>query len=153
MFSIKNTRDFFCGLLLLAVGIIVISDSAKRSFGTAGNIGPAYFPFLLGLVLTILAIVILFFSLKTEQIVRMEKIGLKNLVLILGGAILFAALLLPAGLPIATIVMILVASRADRSLSMIQVLSTAAVLAVGSVLIFVTLLGQPIPILGSWFAL
>ena len=64
---------------------------------------------------------------------------------------LFGILIRPAGLLISTLVLVVVAGAAYRSRKPWPLLFYAIAMAVGCVVVFPWLLGQQIPILGSWF--
>ena len=70
---------------------------------------------------------------------------------VLGSALLFSLLLRPAGMLVAIVVMVAIASQAKRTLSPGKSLLVGAILAGGSAILFVNLLGQNIPLLGTWF--
>lgn len=61
--QIKNYRDFWAGILFMAFGLAFIVFSREYTMGTAAKMGPAYFPTLLGGLLTLLGAVISFLGL------------------------------------------------------------------------------------------
>ena len=60
--KIKSQRDFFSGLLLIFVGAAFAIGATNYNFGAAVRPGPGYFPFGLGIILTILGAIVLFTS-------------------------------------------------------------------------------------------
>jgi hypothetical protein len=78
------------------------------------------------------------------------QFALTKIALVLGAIVLFGLLLRGLGLVIAIIVIVVLSAYASRNFRW----STALVLAVGiaicSVIIFVALLGIPIPMIGTW---
>ena len=64
--KIKSQRDFWSGLMFVAVGIGFAWGATNYSFGAAARPGPGYFPFGLGILLAILGAFILFESLVVE---------------------------------------------------------------------------------------
>jgi hypothetical protein len=77
--------------------------------------------------------------------------GLATSMAVLGGAVLFGLLLRPAGRFVATAVLVAVGSFADDRARPGPVLGAAVLLATGASLVFGTLLGPSLPVLGSWF--
>ena len=72
--KIKSEKDFWSGLMFVAVGIGFAWGAHNYSFGTAARPGPAYFPFGLGVLMAILGAIILFKSLLIE-VVGGDRIG------------------------------------------------------------------------------
>ncbi len=64
--QIKNAKDFWAGLMFLAFGVFfAVYGAMYYQMGTAVRMGPAYFPTLLGGLLTLLGAIILATSLAT----------------------------------------------------------------------------------------
>lgn len=147
---VKKPKDLFSGLLFAAFGIFVFYVSLNYSFGTARRMGPGYFPGVLAALMVLIGAVLVvrsFFG-AAEPI---EKFSLKPMVLILLGSLLFGLLVRPAGLAPAIMAMIVVGSAGDASFRIVPAVATAAILALGSTILFVHLLGQPLPAFGYWF--
>jgi len=118
--------------------------------GTAGRMGPAYFPIVLGGMLSLIgaASLVRSFFRQGEPIGRLYW---KELTLVLVAVLLFGFLMRDAGLVPATLLLILISSYAGQKFN----LAKAVALAVGATLfavgLFVKLLGLPMPIFGPWF--
>ena len=54
MMSIRNPRDFWSGVLFVALGIATIVLSSKYTLGSSARRGPGYFPRILGILLIVL---------------------------------------------------------------------------------------------------
>ena len=145
---IRKPKDFYAGLLFLLVGILVLSIARRYSLGAASNMGPGYFPAALAILLMVLGGVLVIRSFWGAR-EGMESPSLRPTVLILGGSLMFGLLIRPAGLIISVLVMVLIAAMASRRISLMAAVLLSAGLAVGSTLVFVYLLGQPIPVLGD----
>lgn len=63
---LKNRKDFIAGLLFMAVGVYFAWSASRYTVGSAANMGPGYFPLLLGAVLTVLGSVVVFKALVFE---------------------------------------------------------------------------------------
>lgn len=117
--------------------------------GTAGRMGPAYFPTILGSLLALIGAV----GIARSFVRQGEAVGkfyVKELVLVLVAVLLFGLLMRGAGLVPAVLVLVLMAAYASPKFELIPTLLLAAGLAGFSVLVFVKLLGLPMPILGPW---
>ena len=98
--SIKSQKDFVSGLMFTAVGAGFAWNAAlSYDIGSASQMGPGYFPLVLGLVLVLLGGFIMFFALvvETPDGGVIGSIAWRPLVCILGANLLFGALL--GGLP------------------------------------------------------
>jgi hypothetical protein len=150
MEAIRRPKDFLTGLLFAVIGggVLVIAQGYK--FGTARQMGPGFFPTVLAVLLLVFAAILLVRGMLGER----DPIGafaVRPALYVLGSALLFSLLLRPAGLVPAIVVMVTLVSRAKRDLSLGMGILTGAVLAAGSALLFVYLLGQYIPLFGHWF--
>ena len=117
--------------------------------GTAMRMGPAFFPTVLGGLLTLIGLVAIGRALVSagQPVGRMAfaKLGLVTL-----ANVLFALLLRPLGLAASLIVLVVVSACASGRFRWPVALALAAGLAAGSSILFVWLLGLPIRIVGTW---
>ena len=163
--SIKSEKDFASGLLFIVTGGgFTWASTSSYTIGSASQMGPGYVPLVLGLVLTMLGGLILFFSLvvETPDGGKIGDIAWRPLVCILGANLAFGALLggvqsigLPSmGLMVAIVALTVIAAMADEAAFEIRrVLLLATVLAGGSYVIFIALLGLPMPIWPAFLVL
>ena len=118
--------------------------------GTAGRMGPAYFPTVLGGLLTLIgAIAVVRSLLRPGEPV--SKFYIKELVIILSAVLLFGFLMRGAGLVPAVLVIIMLSAYASPKFRLGQAALLAGGLAIFAVVVFVKLLGLPMPIFGPWF--
>jgi hypothetical protein len=118
--------------------------------GTAGRMGPAYFPTVLGALLAIVG----FIGVVRSFLRRGEAVGkfhVKNLLLVLVAVLLFGFMMRGAGLVPAALVLIVMSAYASPKFTWGATLLLAAGLALFAVVLFVKLLGLPIAIFGPWF--
>lgn len=148
--AIRNPKDFWSGAIFLGFGLAAVLIARNYSMGTAGNMGPAYFPTMIGALLTGVGAIAMVRSMVTEG-QSISRINWKGLALILGAAILFGLLVSGAGLPVATIVMVLVSGMASTNFKALPFLVFAIAMAVFCTLVFAVGLGLPLPIRGAWF--
>jgi hypothetical protein len=160
--SIKSQKDFFSGLMFMAVGAAFAWGATSYSVGTGARMGPGYFPLLLGVLLAILGGIVMFNSLVVET-PSGDKVGSfawKPIGYILGSNLAFGILLgglpsikLPSmGLMVAIYALVLIASKAGDSYKLRDVLILSTILAVGSYLAFIVLLKLQMPVWPTFIA-
>ncbi len=149
---IRNARDFWAGVIFLCFGLAAMLIGQDYSMGSAGRMGPAYFPMILSSLLVLIGVVSVIRSvfLCGEAI---PKFAIKGACLIIGATMLFGVLIRSAGLPIAIIVLVMVGGIASVKFKRLPFLAVAIGMAVFSVLVFVKGLALPMPILGTWFGI
>ena len=160
--TIKSQKDFWAGLMFMAVGIAFAWGSTNYNIGEGARMGPGYFPLMLGILLAILGLVITFTALvvQTENGDKVGAIAWRPLGFIIGANILFGVLLagvprfgIPAfGLIVAIYGLTFVAALAGDEYDTKEVAILATILAVGSYLAFVVLLKLQFPVWPSFIA-
>jgi putative tricarboxylic transport membrane protein len=146
---IRNPKDFMAGAIFTAAGLAAVLLGRQYSMGTATRMGPAYFPTTLGLVLVLIGLVVLArsFLQRGEPI---QGLAVRPMLLIIGATVLFGALLRGAGLLIALVALVVLSAWASRQFRWPVALALGVGLAAFSALMFVTALGLPLPLVGSW---
>ncbi len=154
--NIKSQKDFFSGLMFLAIGLAFAWGATTYSIGTGARMGPGYFPLLLGAMMVVLGAVITFNSLVIER-VGGDKIGkwaYKPLIYVIGANVLFGICLgglpsiklLPMGLMVGIYVLTFIASMAEAGWKFKNTLILATALAVISYVAFVKILKLQFPV-------
>ena len=141
-------RNVLLGLALGAIAVFVMVTASGYALGTARRMGPGYFPMLAGAVLAGFGVLLVLRGLLLGH-EPIQGFAMRPALAVLAGAAAFALLLERAGLVVAIAAMIAIAAPACRDLTMRAVIGLAAVLALGSAIVFVLLLGQPIPLAGA----
>jgi hypothetical protein len=154
--NIKSQKDFFSGLLFMAVGVAFAWGATKYSIGTGARMGPGYFPLMLGILLAILGGVITFKALvvETEDGQKVGGWAWKPLFFIITANLLFGLMLgglprisFPAfGLIAGIYALTFVASLAGEEFKFKEVAVLATILAVLSYLAFIVLLKLQFPV-------
>lgn len=146
--KIKSQRDFAAGVMFLAIGVGFAIGATGYPFGASAKPGPGYFPLMLGVLLALLGAIVLFKALTVESAGGdpIGRIAFKPLILILTGVVLFGLLIPRLGLVITVPLLILISSLGGNEFHAKGVAVMAAVLTVGSWLIFVKGLGLTIPV-------
>lgn len=154
--NIKSQKDFFSGLMFLAVGGAFAWGASTYSVGTGARMGPGYFPLMLGILLSAIGALIMFKALVVE-VAGGDKIGKwawRPLFFIIAANVIFGILLagLPAfkipamGLIVAIYALTFVASLAERGAKFKTTFMLATVLAIGSYCAFVLALKLQFPV-------
>ncbi len=146
---IGQSKDFWSGVIFLAVGIGFVHFGRAYSMGTAVHMGPAYFPTMLGGLLALIGFIAI-----VRALIRpgptVGRIAYGKLALVTVSNVLFALLLRPLGLLASLTLLVVMSAYASKRFRWPVALGLAAGLAAGSAIIFVWLLGLPIPIVGTW---
>ena len=137
--KIKSQRDFFAGLMFLAVGLSFAFGATHYSFGSSAKPGPGYFPFGLGLLLAILGGMVLFNALSIERDGGdpIGAIAWRPLIVIVGSIALFGVALPRLGLIATLPLLVLLSSLAGDEFRLRDALINAAILTFGSWVIFI----------------
>lgn len=113
MSLIRNPKEFGSGCLFAGFGLAAIALGAGYPVGTAARMGPGYFPRGLGLILVVLGTILIVKSLRTAGS-RIAITDVKPMLIVLGAVVLFGVTVVPLGLVLATILLIVVSSRASH---------------------------------------
>lgn len=145
--KIRNRKDFFAGALFIAFGLGAVFLATKYRIGTAARMGPGYFPFSLGIVLTALGLFLSGRSLSLgAEAVKIAPIQPRPLCLVLFSIVLFAFLLRPLGLVSSILLLVLISSMASHEFRIKEALISAGVLLLIVFLIFICALETQIPL-------
>ncbi|RJF92496.1 tripartite tricarboxylate transporter TctB family protein [Noviherbaspirillum saxi] len=148
---IRNPKDFWSGVIFIGFGLAAIIVGGDYSMGTAGRMGPGYFPTILGGILAVLGVIAVIRSLLTKHREAVGKWVVKQATLIIVGTLLFGVLVRNAGLIVAILVLVMLSSFASVKFKVGPYLLLAAGMAAFCSLLFVQGLGLPMPLIGSWF--
>ena len=158
--KIKSQKDFFAGLMFMAVGIAFAWGAATYNVGEAARMGPGYFPLVLGILLGILGAFIVFESLvvETEDGEKIGRWAWRPLVFVIAANVIFGIMiggiarigLPPMGLIVGIYALTFIASMAGEEHNNKEVAVLATVLAIGSYLAFIVLLKLQFPVWPSF---
>jgi hypothetical protein len=149
--KLAGPKDFWIGLIYIGFGAAALYIGWDYKFGTAGRMGPGYFPLVLAVMLILLGLM----SLVRSVFVKgspVSEIAWLQLILVLLANALFGFLLPRAGAVVALSTMCLVAAIASHEFKF-ELRATLGLIAISllCVLVFVNGLGVPMPVLGTWF--
>ncbi|MFL6832982.1 MAG: tripartite tricarboxylate transporter TctB family protein [Xanthobacteraceae bacterium] len=142
---IRAPRDFWSGVMFCSFAAIAIFTARGYALGTAGKMGPGYFPLLLAVLLAALGATLIARSvaLSGESISRFHVLPLA---VIAAAVCLFGVLIEPLGLVVSLSALTLMSAWAGAQFRLVEALALAAALIVFSVGVFVYALGLPLNI-------
>ena len=144
MFRVKAPRDFGSAVVIMLIGIAGLYFGKDLTYGTAGRMGPGYFPFLLSMIIIALGAGIGVKSLFVEG-PPIDAPVIRPMAFVLVSIIVFGYLMDYIGLFLTAIVITFIAAYARRNVKIVETAIFAVGLSLGTVLIFVYGLGQPLP--------
>ncbi len=144
MIKLRAPKEFWSGLLFLAIGVAGIWFARDYPFGSALRMGPGYLPTMLSWCTAGLGGIILLGSFVSTG-PGLDGVQWRPLLLVLLSIVVFGAIVsLSGGLFAAIVVSALVGGYASDELSMMERILLSLGLAVFCVGVFVYGLGQPI---------
>jgi hypothetical protein len=142
---IRSPKDFWAGLIFVALGAAFIVLAHQYRMGDLHRIGPGLFPTLIGALLAALGAIIAARALVLEG-PPVERVQARPLLISLAAIVLFGLALQWLGLVAAIAVLVVVGAYAARDVRLTQTLALAAFLIVFAAAVFVWLLGLPLPL-------
>jgi hypothetical protein len=138
--------------MFTVAGLAAVYIGQDYSMGTAGRMGPAYFPTVLGALLAVVGLIIFGRSFFGKQEEGIHEFAVKPLLLVLAAVLVFGFLFREAGLMIAIPALIFISAVASPKFRILPIALLAIGLSLFSWFLFVKMLGLPLPVLGPWFA-
>lgn len=149
---IAGPKDFWAGLIYLLLGCCAILMSRNYEMGTATRMGPAYFPTVLGWLLSGIGLFALGRGLRIDG-PAVERISLRPLVIVIGANLLFALTVRGLGLAFALPIYVMLTATASPRFRFLPTLILAMLLTLFCCFVFVKGLNIPLPITGPWVSL
>jgi len=147
--GILASKDFWGGVMLIAIGIAAIVIAKDYPFGTALRMGPGYFPVMLGAILVLFGL-----YLGVKGVLSSDRIAgnwsLRALVIVPLSLILFGVLMDHAGFIPAIVVLIFGSAAAGTEFKLVEVALLTIVLTVFCIAVFIWGLGLPYPLLAGF---
>jgi len=144
--NLLRSPDGQSGLFFTAFGIIVAILAAQYPLGTPARMGPGFFPFWLGVLLTVAGGLVIVQSLRSAP-ERIAPLEWRSAAIITLAIVISASLLLTAGLLVAIPALVIISAFAGRNVKVLPVAVTAAVLTAMAYAIFILGLDLRIPLL------
>jgi hypothetical protein len=149
--AIVTRKDFWTGVIYIVVGVGALVMARNYPLGSAGRMGPGYFPAAVASLLLLVGAIIVLRSFLSEGL-SIHRLAWKPILLVSGSIIAFGFLVGRAGLPIAAAVLVLgCAAASDRfRLAWLPMLGMVALITF-CIVVFVIGMGIPMPLFGPWF--
>jgi putative tricarboxylic transport membrane protein len=141
-FSIRSPRDFWGGLVLVAVAILAIWASRELPGQRGFAFGPGTAPRLFAGLLVAFGTLVALSGLVSDG-PRIDKYKIRGPVLVISAILGFAAMIRPLGLVIASFVTFIISILGSKESRMIEGTIAAAVMTAFCVLLFTYLLKLP----------
>jgi len=140
-----NWPDLLLGAFLIAVAAITFAATSKLSLGNAANMGPRYMPYATAWIIMAFGVYFAASGLAKpfESILEPHA---RPVVGVLAAGSVFALLLMPLGLLVASTLAVVVAGFASADTRAIENLVFGVLIAGASVLLFVKALMLPVPV-------
>ena len=107
--NIKSQKDFFSGLMFMCVGVAFAWGASTYTIGNGARMGPGYFPFYLGILMTLLGLLVLVKSMGAKAAIEsIPKFNWKIMAQITGAVVLYGLLLPKMGFLVAVVVLVFV---------------------------------------------
>jgi hypothetical protein len=146
--KIRNQRDFGAGIMYMVIGLFFAIVATQYKMGTAAKMGPGYFPFWLGVLMTLLGLLVLVKSLRASAAIeKIPKFNWRIILQITGAVVLYGLLLPRMGFLIAVVVLVFVAAGASKEFTWKGTALNAAFLLTFTYSVFVVGLKLQFPLL------
>ena len=139
---IRAPKDFWAGMMFCAFALVAVLTARQYSLGSAGRMGPGYFPLLLGMVLGGLGALLIGRSLIFDGD-PMPRLQVQPIAIMAVAVCLFGVAVEPLGLILSLTILILLAAWAGPHFRLIETAVLAVALIAFSVGVFVYALGLP----------
>lgn len=145
-----NAKDLAAGLLFIAIGAFFAGNALlDLRMGSTLNMGPGYFPTVLGGLLVLLGLAIGASGIgKPSE--GFGNISVRGVVLVMAAIVFFGATVRGLGFVPALFVSVMFAALSSREMTLRLALVLAVTLTAFSTLVFIYALGLPYALFGRW---
>lgn len=158
--KIGHPKDFWSGIMFIAVGVLFALVAKGLRFGdtvliggyamgTPARMGPAFFPYWLGLIMILLGVIIAVVGIRTPggDAARFPRFHWVQIAYVLGSVVMFGLILRAVGMVVAGLLLVIVSSMGNPEKFHVR---STLLLAIGLVAfcaaVFVFGLKLPIPL-------
>jgi hypothetical protein len=146
--KIRNQKDFGAGIMYMVIGLFFTFVAMQYQMGTAAKMGPGYFPFWLGMLMTALGLLIFVKSLSAKAAIeKIPPFNWRIIGLITGAVVLYGVLLPTMGFIVAVAVLVFMSASASHEFHWKGTLVNATFLIVFTYSVFVVGLKLQFPLL------
>jgi NADH:ubiquinone oxidoreductase subunit 2 (subunit N) len=141
---IRSPQDLGAAVVLVVIGLAGAYFGRDLAFGTAGRMGPGYFPIILSWIIVAVGVILAVRALTIEG-PRIEPVQLRPIVVIIAAILMFGFLISAVGLAISAVMLTILAAYARRDVNLAEAALLGVGLAAFTVIVFVYGLSQPLP--------
>jgi len=146
----KIGQDSILGLFFAVTGCVALWIAIQYPFGTAGRMGPGYFPVIISSLLIVTGICVVIRSISTSGD-AFPAINLKALFMVPAAVVVFGLAIEPLGFLPAVLLLLVLSAATSVKFRFDWKASVGALVFSGlCTVLFVKLIGLPIPVLGTW---
>jgi hypothetical protein len=143
MIRIRDPKNFGCAMLFIVLAAVLAASALSLPIGTAGRMGPGYFPLALALILGALGLLLAVGSLRTDG-PPVTNVEWRGIVFVTLAIVAFAASIVSLGFLPATAIAIGLATSASARFRPVVALFLTVFLVVFCWAVFVLGLGLPV---------
>lgn len=145
MSLVRNPKDFYAGLLFVAIGLADLVIVRSYPLGTASRMGPGYFPRILGILLVVLGALLSLRGFRSGG-EPMSRWHWRPLTIVLLSVLIWGLTAQGLGLVVASLALVFVSSVASKEFGWREALLSGAIQAVAMAALFIYGLGIPLPV-------
>jgi hypothetical protein len=151
--QLEKPRDIAGGVLVMAIAVAFFVVGRELEVGSSFRMGPGYFPMVLSGIMFLFGAALAGLALRaTFQEGAFGHWPWLALVLVIGAIVFFGATLRGLGLTPVVFLVVLVNAWASRYATVISSVLLALGIAAFTTILFVRLLGLPLPLVGPWLS-
>jgi len=144
--ELHKNKDFWAGMMFIGFGTAAVFVARDYWFGSALEMGPGFFPTIIGGILIAFGICIIAVGLHNKEKIKVP-LSLRAVVMLPLSLVLFGVLMSYESFIPALVAVIWGAAGAGREFKVIEILLLTALLVVLALLIFVWGLNLPYPLI------
>jgi uncharacterized membrane protein YozB (DUF420 family) len=144
MLRIKSPQDAGAALVFIVIGLAGAYFGRDLAFGSAGRMGPGYFPIILSWIIVAIGLIVGAKALTIDG-PPIEPVQFRPIAVIIAAILVFGYLIDIVGLAITAALLTILAAYARRGVNLVETALLAAGLGIFCVLVFVYGLSQPFP--------
>lgn len=144
--ELRKNKDFWAGLMLIAIGAAALFIARGYRFGSALRMGPGFFPTILSVTLIVFGICISAVGLRSGEKIQ-GSLSLRALIMLPLSLVLFGILMELAGFIPALVALVFISAASGREFKIVEVLLLTMFLTTASAALFIWGLGLPYPLI------
>jgi hypothetical protein len=145
--KLPDSKDFWSGLMLIAIGAVAVFMARDYPFGTALRMGAGFFPIVLGVILVLFGLFFVARGLRASAPAIEGNWSPRALIVLPLAFVMFGVLMEKAGFIPAMLVLIAGSAAAGTEFRIGEVVALSVALTAMCVALFIWALGLPYPLI------